>query len=89
MNTTLEQDLISKIKTLSSQQVAEVKDFVEFLTAKAGKRAALDRLLSIAPALQAAGAEPMDEDAIAAEVQAARAARHVRQAAKAVGADRS
>ncbi len=51
MNATVEQALISKIKTLSPQQVAEVEDFVEFLVAKARKRAALDRLLAIAPAL--------------------------------------
>ena len=55
MNTTVEQALISKIRTLSPQQVAEVEDFVEFLAAKASRRAALDRLLAIAPALEAAG----------------------------------
>jgi hypothetical protein len=37
------------IRTLSPQQVAEVEDFVEFLAAKARKRAALDRLMAIAP----------------------------------------
>lgn len=41
MNATAEQLLISKIRTLSLQQVAEVEDFVEFLAGKAGKRAAL------------------------------------------------
>ena len=75
MNTMIEQTLISKIRTLSSQQVAEVEDFVEFLAAKAKKRSALDRLLSIAPALEAAGVEPMSEAEIAAEVKAARAER--------------
>lgn len=90
MNATIEQTLISKIRTLLPQQVAEVEDFVEFLAAKARKRSALDRLLAIAPALEAAGVEPMSEDEIAAEVEAARAERRAReQAAKGTDADRS
>jgi hypothetical protein len=92
MNATVEQSLMSKIRTLSPQQVAEVEDFVEFLATKARKRSALDRLLAIAPALEAAGAAPMSEDEIAAEVEAARAERRARQAgstSKGSGADRS
>ena len=94
MNATVEQVLIAKIKALSPQQVAEVVDFVEFLAAKSAKRAALDRLLAIAPALEAAGVEPMSEDEIAAEVKAARAERRARLAAAGpaatdAGADRS
>ena len=81
MNATVEQSLISKIKMLSPQQVAEVENFVEFLAAKSKRRAAIDRLLSIAPALEAAGVEPMSEDEIAAEIKAARAERRVRVAA--------
>jgi hypothetical protein len=75
MNVTVEQSLISKIRTLSPQQVAEVEDFVEFLAAKSKRRAAIDRLLAIAPALGTAGVEPMSEVEIAAEVKAARAER--------------
>ena len=78
MNTTVEQNLIIKIKTLSPQQVAEVEDFVEFLAAKSKRRVAFDRLLAIAPALEAAGVEPMTEDEIAAEVKAARSDRRAR-----------
>jgi len=94
MNATVEQVLITKIKALSPQQVAEVVDFVEFLAAKSDKRAAFDRLLAIAPALEAAGVEPMSEDEIAAEVKASRAERRARRvasgpAAKDAGADRS
>jgi urease accessory protein UreF len=96
MNATVEQSLMSKIRTLSPQQVAEVEDFVEFLATKARKRSALDRLLAIAPALEAAGAAPMSEDEIAAEIDAARVERRARQAAatsgatsKGSGADRS
>ena len=75
MNTITELALISKIRMLSPQQVAEVEDFVEFLATKAARRAALDRLLAIAPALEAAGVEPMSEKEIATEVKAARAER--------------
>ena len=90
MNATVEQSLISKIRTLSPQQVAEVEDFVEFLAVKSKKRAAFDRLLAIAPALETAGAAPMSEDEIAAEVKAARADKRAReQAAKDAGAGRS
>ena len=81
MNATVEQNLMSKIRTLSPQQVAEVEDFVEFLATKARKRAAVDRLLSIAPALEAAGAGATSEEEIAAEVAAAREERRTRQEA--------
>lgn len=67
-----------KLRSLSPQQLAEVHDFVEFLAAKAKRQAAWDRLLAIAPALQASGAPPMTEDEIEAEIQAARAGRRVR-----------
>lgn len=89
MNATDEQALISMLRTLSPQQVAEVEDFVEFLAGKVKKRAALDRLLAIAPALEAAGVAPMTEDEMAAEVKAARAERRAREQAKGSGADRS
>lgn len=89
MNATVEQHLIEKIRGLSPQQVAEVEDFIEFLTGKARRRAALDRLLAIAPALEAAGAEPITEEEIATEINAARAERRARQITKAPGADRS
>jgi hypothetical protein len=75
MNATEEQILIARIKGLSPQQVVAVLDFVEFLAAKSSKRAAFDRLLAIAPALDAAGIEPPSEDQIAAEINAARAER--------------
>jgi hypothetical protein len=73
-----ERVLFEKLKALPPQQRAEVEDFVDFLTAKTRKRAALDRLLAIAPALEAAGIEPMSEEEIAAEVKAARAERRAR-----------
>ena len=78
MNAAIEQSLISRINTLSPQQVAEVADFVEFLATRQAKQAALDRLLAIAPALEAAGLEPMSMEEINAEVKAARAERRAR-----------
>lgn len=89
MDAILEQTLISKLRTLSPQQVAEVEDFVEFLAGKARKAQALDRLLATAPALEDAGVAPISEQDIAAEVKAARTERRAREQAKASGADRS
>jgi hypothetical protein len=74
-----EQVLFEKLKALPPQQRAEVEDFVDFLAAKAKKRTALDRLLAIAPALEAAGVEPMSDEEIAAEIKAARAERRARK----------
>lgn len=45
MDAMIDKTLMSQIRTLSPQQVAEVQDFVEFLVAKARKRTAMDRLL--------------------------------------------
>jgi hypothetical protein len=87
MNATVEQALMSKIRTLTPQQMAEVEDFVEFLAAKSRKNAALDRLLAIAPALEAAGVPPMSEDEITAEIKAARAERRARQPEQVTGTD--
>jgi hypothetical protein len=71
--------LLEKLNALPPAQRAEVEDFVDFLTSRAKKRLALDKLLAIAPALEAAGAEPMSEEEIDAEVKAARAARRARK----------
>ncbi|MDD5056277.1 MAG: DUF2281 domain-containing protein [Sideroxydans sp.] len=71
----VEQVLIEKIRQLPPQQFAEIEDFVEFLADKASKRAALDRLLSVAPAMEAAGVTPLTEEEIAAEIKAARTER--------------
>ena len=79
------QALMDKIEALPPEQLSEVEDFVDFLTAKTLRRAAMDRLLAIAPALEAAGVAPMTEDEIQAEVDAVRAARRPRNR----GADRS
>jgi hypothetical protein len=70
--------LIEKLQALPPEQRAEVEDFVDFLSGRARKRAALDRLLAIAPALEAAGDAPMSMEDINAEVKAARAERRAR-----------
>jgi hypothetical protein len=79
MNAQAEQ-LLEKLQALPPERRAEVEDFVDFLAAKARKQAAFDRLLAIAPALAAAGVEPMTEDEINAEIKAARAERRARAA---------
>ena len=80
------QTLIEKIKALPPERLAEVEDFVDFLNAKTGRRIAMDRLLAIAPALESAGALPLTEGAILAEVEAVRAARRARKARSGGGA---
>jgi hypothetical protein len=76
MNAVVEQSLLSKLRVLSPQQVAEVEDFVEFLALKSRKRQALDRFLAVAPALEAAnvaaGSQGLSEAEIEAEVMAVR-----------------
>jgi len=82
MNLATEQGLIAKIRGLSPQPLVEVEDFVEFLATKSKRRAALDRLLAIAPTLKSAGVEPIAEEEIAQEVNAARLERRARRAPK-------
>jgi hypothetical protein len=77
MNAEVEQ-LIEKLQALPPERRAEVEDFVDFLSAKARKQAAFDRLLSIADQLAATGAPPMTEDQVNAEIKAARAERRAR-----------
>jgi Protein of unknown function (DUF2281) len=72
--------LLEKLQALPPERRAEVEDFVDFLAAKARKQAAFDRLLAIAPALAAAGVEPMSQEEINAEIKAARAERRARAA---------
>lgn len=78
MNAAVKKALLEKIEALTPEQVAEVENFLEFVAAKARKRAAMDRLLEIAPALEAAGAPPMTEEEIMDEVRAVRAERKAR-----------
>lgn len=81
--------LYEKLKALPPQRRAEVEDFMDFLARKEARTAALDRLLAIAPALEAAGLPPMTEDEIQAEIQVARAERRARVAATQPPKDRT
>jgi hypothetical protein len=79
------QALIEKIAALSPESRAEVENFVDFIASKARRLQALDRLLAIAPALEAAGAPPLSESDIVSELDAVRRSRRIRDA----GADRT
>ena len=72
------QALIEKIRALPEERVAEVEDFVDFLAGKTSRAEALDWLLAIVPALEAAGAPPITEEQVEAEVKAVRTARRSR-----------
>jgi hypothetical protein len=74
------QTLMDKIQALPPEQAAEVEDFVDFIASKGRRLEALDRLLAIAPALEAEGAPEITEEEIDAEVKAVRAARRNRAA---------
>ena len=76
------QVLIEKLEQLPPQQLAEVEDFVDFLANKSRRSAAWDRLLAIAPALEAAGIPPMSMDEVNAEIKAARAERRAKTQTK-------
>jgi DNA-damage-inducible protein J len=72
------------LETVTIEQLQSMLDATQ-----AKKRNALERLLTIAPALEAAGT-PMSEDEIAAELDAVRAERRAKnQAAKDLSANRS
>jgi hypothetical protein len=73
------QALIEKIQALPPDRLSEIEDFIDFISAKTRRLAALDSLLAIAPALEAAGVPPMGEDEIQAEVDAVRAERRQRR----------
>lgn len=75
MNAVTEQALIAKLRALPPEKQAEIMDFVEFVSARALRHSGIDHLLAVAPALDAAGVQPMTEDEISAEIKAARTAR--------------
>lgn len=74
----IDSKLIEKLRQLPPQKLAEVEEFVDFIARKEARLAALDRLLAIAPAMEAAGTAPTSEDEIIAEVKAARAERRTK-----------
>lgn len=74
-----EAQLIEKIRQLPPEKLAEVEDFVDFVASKTHRLAAFDRLLAVAPALAAAGVEPMSEDEVMDLVREVRAERRARR----------
>jgi len=86
MNTRDPQALIEKLKDLSSERMAEVEDFVDFLRTREeeARDAAADRLGQAMAKLAALDLPPMSEDEVQSEIDAARRERRER-----LGADRS
>ncbi len=79
--TAIESKLIERLKQLPPGRVAEVIDFVEFLTAREERAAAAQRLTEGLAKLDALNLPPLSEDEIEAEIQAARQDRRARQTA--------
>jgi hypothetical protein len=76
--TAIEAQLIERLKKLPPNRVAEVVDFVEFLTSREERAAAAQRLTEGLARLDALKLPPLSEDEVEAEIQAARQERHVR-----------
>lgn len=70
--TVIEAQLIEQLKRLPPARVAEVVDFVEFLTAREERAAAVQRLGEGMARLDALGLPPLSEDEVEAEIQADR-----------------
>ncbi len=70
--TALEARLIERLKKLPPGRVAEVVDFVDFLTAREDRMAAATRLGTTFAQIDAQGLPPLSDDEIEAEVQADR-----------------
>lgn len=83
MNAAVEKTLLDKIRALTPEQLAEVEAFIEKIAARERRRAAFDKLLAVAPALEKAGVTPPSEEEIVEMVRAVRKEQRQR------GADRS
>lgn len=70
--TAIDRQLMELLKTLPTNRVAEVVDFVEFLAAREGRAAAAQRLTEGLARLDALNLPPVSDDEIEVEVQAAR-----------------
>lgn len=79
--TAIESKLIEALKRLPSDRVAEVVDFVEFLTAREERAAAAQRLTEALAKIDGLNLPPVSEEEVAQEVQAARSERRARQGA--------
>lgn len=79
--TAIEVQLIERLKKLPPSRVAEVVDFVEFLSQREERAAAAQRLTAGLARLDALNLPPIAEDEIEQEIQAARQERRSRQGA--------
>lgn len=77
--TAIEIQLIERLKKLPPSRVAEVVDFVEFLSQREERAAAAQRLTQGLNRLDALNLPPVPEEEVEAEIQAARQARRSRQ----------
>jgi len=84
----IEAKLLEKLEQLPPEKLVEVEDFVDFLASKSRREAAFDRLLAIAPALEAAGVEAMSDREVTALVNEVRAERRARSKDKPPSASR-
>lgn len=77
--TAIEAQLIERLKKLPASRVAEVVDFVEFLTAKEERAAAALRISQGLARLDALDLPAISEDDVSDEIAAARGERRARQ----------
>lgn len=77
--TAIEAPLIERLKKLPPSRVAEVVDFVEFLSRREERAAAAQRLTQGLAKLDALNLPPVSEDEVELEIQAARQQQCARQ----------
>ena len=75
----VDQSLIRKLQKLPAERLAEVADFVEFLTAREAHAEAGARLGESLAKLDALNLPPISDEEIEAEIQAARRERTARR----------
>ena len=76
----IEATLIQKLQKLPEQRLAEVEDFVEFLTLREARSAAGVKLGESLAKLDALNLPPLSDEEIEAEIHAARQERTARRA---------
>ncbi len=79
--TAIEAQLIERLRKLPPSRVAEVVDFVEFLSQREERAAAAQRLTEGLARLDSLQLPDITEDEVEAEIQAARQERRSRQGA--------
>ena len=70
--TAIQPALIQKLQRLPAKRLAEVEDFIEFLSAREERAAAGDRLGKTLSKLDALGLPPLSDEEIETEIQQAR-----------------